>query len=229
MPTTPMPSNSRHSIHNLLNSNSSDPPTTAPTTTMPTATTQTGRKRGAADISSDSASPTDVGPSTPKRRRSTQQEQPASSGSRASPIDIEEIDLATEGNVLQETLQKQRAEQVKAQAPQSDKPATLGTLTCVICMDSPTDLTATSCGEFGFFQFLEMIEQKADTTIGHLFCHTCLIEALKAGEKNRRPGEAKRSQCPVCRKNLDRNKPNDIIPLLIKKKKNQTRQAAVAS
>jgi hypothetical protein len=54
---------------------------------------------------------------------------------------------------------------------------------------------------------------------GHLFCYGCLIEALKAGEvRMRRHSETKRSQCPVCRKNLDRNKASDVIPLLIKQK-----------
>lgn len=74
---------------------------------------------------------------------------------------------------------------------------TFNTFTCVICMDNPTDLSATACG--------------------HLFCHTCLMEALIAGENRTGPGEAKRSQCPVCRKLLSRTKASDIVPLLLKK------------
>lgn len=52
---------------------------------------------------------------------------------------------------------------------------------------------------------------------GHLFCHTCLMEALIAGENRSGPGEPKRSQCPVCRKVINRNKITDVIPLLLKK------------
>jgi hypothetical protein len=43
------------------------------------------------------------------------------------------------------------------------------------------------------------------------------MEALIAGENRSGPGEAKRSQCPVCRKFINRNKQTDIIPLLLKK------------
>ena len=57
----------------------------------------------------------------------------------------------------------------------------------------------------------------ANKATGHLFCHTCLMEALIAGENRSGPGEPKRSQCPVCRKSINRNKATDIIPLLLKK------------
>jgi len=43
------------------------------------------------------------------------------------------------------------------------------------------------------------------------------MEALIAGENRTAPGEAKRSQCPVCRKLLSRTKASDIVPLLLKK------------
>jgi hypothetical protein len=43
------------------------------------------------------------------------------------------------------------------------------------------------------------------------------MEALIAGENRAGPGEAKRSQCPVCRKFINRSKGSDIIPLLLKK------------
>ncbi|KAF2418472.1 hypothetical protein EJ08DRAFT_63296 [Tothia fuscella] len=212
-----MPTN-RHSIHNILNAPSSPP---QPTANMPReAAPRTSRKRNAAAISSsEPSSPESAGPSISKRRRSTttrHQEREGqqntrsstSDGSSRAPIDIDEIDLSGEPNaeVFQEALQKQRVEQVKARVPKGDGNPTLASMNCVICMDVPTDLTATSCG--------------------HLFCHTCLIEALKAGERTRKPGETKRSQCPVCRKNLDRNKPTDIIPLLIRKGKGQKRRVA---
>ena len=43
------------------------------------------------------------------------------------------------------------------------------------------------------------------------------MEALIAGENRSAPGEPRRSQCPVCRKAINRSKPADIIPLLLKK------------
>ncbi|KAF2710136.1 hypothetical protein K504DRAFT_476207 [Pleomassaria siparia CBS 279.74] len=117
---------------------------------------------------------------------------PPSPGAR-----IEEIDLSDDKIDIQDMLQKQRAEVVKAQQKPEEKPTTFNTFTCVICMDTPTDITATSCG--------------------HLFCHTCLMEALIAGENRSGPNEPKRSQCPVCRKFINRTKTADIIPLLMKK------------
>ena len=112
------------------------------------------------------------------------------------PIEIEDVD---EDSAIDITLQRQRAEQVASQQEQTEKPLRLSNLTCVICMDTPTDLTATSCG--------------------HVFCHTCLMEALVAGENRLGAhGETKKSQCPVCRKTISRNKASDVIPLLMKKK-----------
>lgn len=112
---------------------------------------------------------------------------------------VEEIDLSDDRQTVQDVLQKQREEAVKAQTPpeEGEKPITFNNFNCVICMDTPTDLTATACG--------------------HLFCHTCLMEALIAGENRGGPGEPRRSQCPVCRKNIKRDKNSDIIPLLLKK------------
>jgi hypothetical protein len=57
----------------------------------------------------------------------------------------------------------------------------------------------------------------SNSPLGHLFCHTCLMEALIAGENRTGPHETKRSQCPVCRKSISRTKASDIIPLLLKK------------
>ena len=43
------------------------------------------------------------------------------------------------------------------------------------------------------------------------------MEALIAGENRTGPHETKRSQCPVCRKTISRNRSADVIPLLLKK------------
>ncbi|KAF2818619.1 hypothetical protein CC86DRAFT_460949 [Ophiobolus disseminans] len=112
-------------------------------------------------------------------------------------LKVEEVDLTDERLSVRELLQKQREDAVKSQTRPEEKPTTFNTFTCVICMDNPTDLTATACG--------------------HLFCHTCLNEALIAGENRAGHGEPRRSQCPVCRKFINRSKTTDIIPLLLKK------------
>ena len=64
----------------------------------------------------------------------------------ASGVKIEEIDLCDDQSDLRETLRKQRAEAVQAQKHEEEA-TTFSNFTCVICMDSPTDITATSCGE----------------------------------------------------------------------------------
>lgn len=117
--------------------------------------------------------------------------------STSTPIEIDDVG---ENSKLSTLLQKQRADQVLSQNASSSKPLKLGDITCVICMENPTDLTATSCG--------------------HVFCHECLMHAIIASE-NRGPDHRK-GQCPVCRKMLSRTKVTatgvpDISPLLLKK------------
>jgi hypothetical protein len=60
---------------------------------------------------------------------------------------IEAIDLSDDKVNMAEILQKQRADAMKTQPKPEEKPTTFNSFTCVICMDSPTDITATSCGE----------------------------------------------------------------------------------
>lgn len=148
-------------------------------------------------------------PDSPPQRRKRESPSPGPSAKRQKREDgsaakkealeepkIEEVDL-TEEESARKILQKQREDAVKSQTKPEEKPTTFNTFNCVICMDMPTDLTATACG--------------------HLFCHTCLMEALVAGENRAGPGEQKRSQCPVCRKFINRNKATDVIPLMLKK------------
>lgn len=87
-----------------------------------------------------------AGPSTKRVKRND--ETGARAGAAAVSSPVEEVDLMDDTNQLQSALQKQRVEQMKAQERPSDKPLRLSTLTCVICMDTPTDITATSCGKF---------------------------------------------------------------------------------
>jgi hypothetical protein len=84
------------------------------------------------------------GPSTKRLRRNDGTSLPIS-GIIDSPI--EEIDLVDgDKALLQSALRKQRLEQAKVQEHPAEKPLKLSNLTCVICMDTPTDITATSCG-----------------------------------------------------------------------------------
>jgi hypothetical protein len=67
-------------------------------------------------------------------------------GGGAEPVKVEELDLTSDKNPVQEILQKQRSDAVKAQARPEETHTTFNTINCVICMDNPTDLTATACG-----------------------------------------------------------------------------------
>lgn len=65
---------------------------------------------------------------------------------RPEEVTVEEIDLSDDKQTVQDVLQKQREEAVKAQQKPEEKATTFNSFTCVICMDTPTDLTATACG-----------------------------------------------------------------------------------
>ncbi|UPX17581.1 RING-type E3 ubiquitin transferase [Ascochyta rabiei] len=149
-------------------------------------------------------------PDSPPRRRKRDSPAPGPSSKRhkhdhgtsaerphgKSPANMVEMDLSQDA-ALFDLLQRQREEALESQPRPEETVTTFNNFNCVICMDRPTDITATACG--------------------HLFCHTCLMEALIAGENRTGPGEPKRSQCPVCRKSISRTRATDIIPILLKK------------
>lgn len=129
---------------------------------------------------------------------------------------VEEIDLLDDDFDPWDPVQVQlrakaaeAAEAAKAPKKPEEQPTNFNTFTCVICMETPENITATLCG--------------------HLFCHTCLMEALIAGENRGERGEPKRSQCPVCRKQVSRNKSSDIIPLSLMLKKGLATQPRKSS
>lgn len=120
-------------------------------------TNSQSRKRHATDLDLDSApsSPSETpqaGPSVKRLRRPGERVRPpkatphSSAGGTNTPAAIEAIDLTEEATPLKETLQKQREDQIKAQREDAGKPLLLTKMTCVVCMDTPTDLTATKCG-----------------------------------------------------------------------------------
>ncbi len=83
------------------------------------------------------------GPSAKRRKRDHGTDRKRES---PEPVAIEEVDLTDEKLSIQDTLQKQRQDAVKSQTKPEEQPTTFNTFTCVICMDNPTDLTATACG-----------------------------------------------------------------------------------
>jgi hypothetical protein len=168
-------------------------------------TSHVRRRSSIARISSDSSS---AGPSTKRRRTSTNTIPTSTPHLRKAPAfnaakSIEQIDLSQDSDpdtaALTSTLQKQRADAISSQFNNDNggEKSKLNTLQCTVCLDTPTDLTATSCG--------------------HTFCYACLMDWLVAAEKEAGGGPGgRRSNCPACRKPISRNKKGDVVPLEIK-------------
>jgi hypothetical protein len=98
-------------------------------------------------------------PDSPPQRRKRQSPTPGPSAKRQKCRDgtpatregsaaakTDEVDLIDEKQSVNEVLQKQREDAVKSQTKPEEKPTTFNNFNCVICMDMPTDLTATACG-----------------------------------------------------------------------------------
>ncbi|KAL8709478.1 MAG: hypothetical protein Q9225_007448 [Loekoesia sp. 1 TL-2023] len=174
---------------------------------------------GFVDLTADSSPPNIMPPATRKRRASAlatptpSSPAPVRTNKRRKTSDpavkdeeetkVEHLDLldVDDDKGLSQVLEQQQAAAIKEQqGKQGDQPTKLSTLQCIICMESMTDITVTHCG--------------------HLFCHTCIMEALIAGENQGEPGKAT-SKCPVCRKKVSRPKEKsrdkrEVIPLEIK-------------
>jgi len=159
------------------------------------------RKRAApqAELSRESSG---APSSSVKRRRTANGTVKGEPAAKKESVEIEEVDLRDidDDSSLSKLLEHQRETTVKAQQDQDGKPLKLSTLQCIICMEPMKNITSTHCG--------------------HLFCHTCLMEALIAGEQQGEGGKMN-SRCPVCRKRVRRPEsgkfdPKDVIPLEIK-------------
>jgi hypothetical protein len=88
------------------------------------------------------------GPSAKRQKRHDGTAAEAQGSSNKSPAKMEEIDLSQDDDVL-DVLKKQREEAIKAQARPEETVTAFNTFNCVICMDRPTDITATACGMHG--------------------------------------------------------------------------------
>lgn len=88
------------------------------------------------------------GPSNHSKRRRTSGTLHKQPGGLDRTRTIEEVDLVNDDDdTLSRALQNQRAEQVQSQqGPAGSKTVKLGNLTCTVCLDTPKDLTVTSCG-----------------------------------------------------------------------------------
>jgi hypothetical protein len=106
--------------------------------TMPSATRSKRRSPNPVD---------DTGPSA--KRRKTGKDNTNTKTKRPSappdPEPITEISLLDEGDHLQNSFNKQQVDAVQSQ---QEGVKNFTTFQCVICLDSPTDLTATKCGIF---------------------------------------------------------------------------------
>lgn len=111
---------------------------------------------------------------------------------------VEEMDLTNEApSAEEELLQSQQEQTIKSQQADTETngPLKIGKRQCIICMENFTNATVTHCG--------------------HIYCHECLTQALKASEKNSHRGGG---NCPVCRKPVNRTKANQMIPISFMKK-----------
>lgn len=196
-------------------------------------------QEGFIDLTTDSSPPT-MSSTVHKRSSSTSRNSSVSSTSLANPRkrvktgemptnegpqEVDHVDLrdVDDDDGLARILEQQRLASIKAQQEQANRPVTFSSIQCIICMDSMTNITVTHCGECPTKQFRNY---ESDTDgyhvlcLGHLFCHTCLMEALIAGEQHGPdPGKGV-SKCPVCRKKVVRPKDNkasvQVIPLELK-------------
>jgi len=88
-------------------------------------------------------------------------------------------DTSTQGSAFDENdALKLMLDSQQAQSQEDSEK--LANIQCVICLDNPTDLTATICG--------------------HVFCQQCLSATLAAGEQM----QPKQSRCPICRHRIQK-------------------------
>ena len=146
------------------------------------------------------------------------------SGFKRENAEVEHLDLVNinDDGGLSKVLEQQQAAAIKEQqGPQGDVPTKLSNVQCIICMEPMTDMTVTHCGKSPFNATTKVISlNETPALAGHIFCHTCIMEALIAGENQGEPGKGT-SKCPVCRKKVARPKEKsrdkrEVIPLEIK-------------
>jgi hypothetical protein len=135
-----------------------------------------------------------------------------SSTAEAEMIDLRDVD---DTHDLAAVLAQQRQQAIVAQNPPKkpeEKDYTKSDMThykCPVCMDVLTNATATACGmSYDLPPFLHQscLHVLMCLSLGHLFCHKCIIDTLKFGERRaEEEGKPPKGNCPVCRKPISRN------------------------
>ncbi|KAL8933129.1 MAG: hypothetical protein Q9211_005943 [Gyalolechia sp. 1 TL-2023] len=176
----------------------------------PTMAPVTRKRRASAIVTPAPASPQ---PNRTNKRREVSDPRVKNEGeSQVERIDL--MDVENDSGLSRVLEQQQAAAIQEQQGRKGDEPTKLSSIQCIICMEPMTDMTVTHCAISGFVKTL------IDGSSGHLFCHTCIMEALIAGENQGEPGKAT-GKCPVCRKKVSRPKEKsrdkrEVIPLEIK-------------
>jgi hypothetical protein len=141
---------------------------------------------------------------------------------------IESIDLTEPESLLAKALAKQREDAIKAQKStegEKESGSILIAYKCPVCMDTPEDATSTACGQFSPKQQhmpLRVIGHPLirHLSLGHLFCHRCIIEYLNSADQTLDSSKQARGTCPICRKpitKVDVSGPKrSLIPLALK-------------
>ena len=75
--------------------------------------------------------------------KSVKKRKTGAAASNIEEVDLRDIDSDTD---LARVLERQRVATVKAQQEEADKPTKLANITCVVCMEEMTNMTATYCG-----------------------------------------------------------------------------------
>ncbi|KAK5122128.1 hypothetical protein LTR85_004374 [Meristemomyces frigidus] len=160
------------------------------------------RPRGSiVDLTTEVSSPQQPAARAPKSLKRTADdaaEGRSTKRAKRSPQHVDEVDMTEEAPSAEEELRQAQQEKIIA-AQQTEQentgPLKIGQRQCIICMENYTNATVTHCG--------------------HIYCHECLTQALRAGEKNSDRGVG---NCPVCRKPVNRKKGTNMIPLAFMKK-----------
>jgi hypothetical protein len=190
--TAAMAPTTRHRRNNsIVDLTESSPPNNTSLANNASPDSRRPRKRRAAD---------DGEPGRSTKRRSNAAATATATATANSPATpqspIDELDLTADEALLQSEQQKAIAAQQQS-AEEASGPLKIGKRTCIICMEPYTNATVTTCG--------------------HIYCHECLTQALKMGERaNDRRGAG---NCPVCRKPVKRTgKSVQIVPVAFMKK-----------
>lgn len=174
---------------------------------MPPSTRNGARRHSVVDLTDTPDRPDPQPPSrqpAPKRKRSTD-EGPAprkhNRRTRDRP-DIEEYDLTEENpSVEEEMRQQQQQATIRQQQAEVDAgPQKIGSLQCIICMDSYTNATATACGlssiiwaPYSFLTSLQATSTATSAYITHFWLVSGPMSAKARVQSAARPYHERRS------------------------------------